>query len=178
MLRFGGSIQQGWTPSRQAQHDCRKRHGQQNVLHTFSQLASGFGPKFDVEVICFVGQLQDQQCKPGQGAGNASLEQLRCKHEDQEADQYVQRVHADPRGVFQEQLDLVPAEESHASARFSSITGQREGEPSINRFISAENGIGQRLSLVCSSKPSVASCLLDGVGPGPYNARPAQLREG
>jgi hypothetical protein len=80
--------------------------------------------------------------------------------------------------MLQEQLELVPAKESHACARVNNMTGEPKSDPSIERVISAENDVGQCLSSVHQSTPSTGSPLLDAIGPGSYKARPARLRKG
>ena len=91
----------------------RQCHGQEKVLRTFSQLAAQVRPKFHCQVMGLIANLQYQRGKPGQRACDTSSKDMRGEQKYGEADQYVQRVHADARGMFDEQLDLIPAEEGH-----------------------------------------------------------------
>ena len=160
------------------QHQERwNRHGKQNILGAFSPLAGSIGPKFHMKVICLIGEFQHEEGKPGQGAGDASPQQLCRQHKDEESDDDMKRVHADSRRMLQEQLELVPPEQCHGLTGAGVCSGVRM-RGLIGEFISAVLSNGQPLSRNQKQLSCARSGSLDAIRPETYKARPAQLRKG
>lgn len=163
------ATKQGRPPTGQQHYKGRNSHGQHNVLGAFAKLASPVGPKFDMKIVSLISKFQQKNRKPRQRTGNASPEHHCRQQENQKPNQYVESVHADARRMFEEQLELVPAEKCHWATGLR-IVPAKAGSAFMGCFICGERAIGQRL---LEARVYAVSGLLDGSIAAFYNARPS-----